>query len=152
MHSHGESSHRGRILMQSMALRLLGGILGSCFLAFCFNGRKHLGWFHWELTFEVINLIMCGMTSLMTVLWLVLSQKTLPTLPLEDVQIVVSVCIRLRSIMASTSAFHNATTYCHDAWNLHRRVSKTLCTSLFAKFMIFPLNGFCIVLDALSVE
>ena len=36
--SHGKESEARRILMQSMALRL-GGSLGSCFLAFCFNSQ-----------------------------------------------------------------------------------------------------------------
>ena len=130
--------------MHSMALRLLGGSTGSCVLAFCFNGRKHLGWFEWELDFAVINLILCGCSVMMLLLWLVLGQEDIPEIAprqCADCCHCCRCCVRNSSIMASTATFHNATTYCQDAWFLHKRVAKTLCTSLVARFMLFQLLG-----------
>ena len=144
-----QSDARGRIIMQSMALRLLGGSMGSCFLAFCFNSRKHLGWFDWELSFELINIGMACLGGCMTLLWIFLAQEDLPEIaPRNCVDCGVrfcglcaccGLCQPPQSIMVPTNTFHNASTHCQDAWNLHKRLSKTLCSSLFARFLLFQL-------------
>lgn len=143
-----QSDARGRIIMQSMALRLLGGSLGSCFLAFCFNSRKHLGWFEWELDFAVINVAIACLAGCMTLLWIFLAQEDLPEIAPRDCAdcgvrfcglCCKPCCQPAQSIMVPTNTFHNASTHCQDAWNLHKRLSKTLCSSLFARFLLFQL-------------
>lgn len=149
-----QSEARGRILMQSMALRLLGGSLGSCFLAFCFNSRKHLGWFDWELSFRDINFGLAATGQMMMLCWLFLADEDLPEIaPRKCADCrhwlcrkcsvcwdkLCNCCAPPPSIMVPTNTFHNASTHCKDAFNLHKRLSKTLCTSLFARFLLFQL-------------
>ena len=129
--------------MQSMALRLLGGGMGSCFLGFCFNGRKHLGFFDWEVSFNIVNVGLMTTGVLMVILWMFLGQ--------EDMAVIVPqkcadcchrcgcCCHPAKSIMVDTSTFHMATSRCQDAVRLHTKVSKTLCTSLFSSFVVFEL-------------
>lgn len=157
--SWNRSEARGKILMQSMALRLLGASLGSCFLAVCFNARRHLGWFDWELSFAAINWGLAGLGLAMMLLWTCCAQEDVPEIaPRKCADCcqgccgtgVAGKCFKAclpgyrggrtpQSIMVPTNTFHNASTHCQDAWKMHTRVASTLCTSLFAKFLLFQL-------------
>ena len=60
---------RGAVLMQALVVRISGSAIGSLFLAFCFNGREHLGFFEWEMHIWTINHIVVILAAFMVCMW-----------------------------------------------------------------------------------
>jgi len=69
---------RGTIMLQQLIIRMLGSICGSTFLALFFNGRRHLGFFDFEIPFEIICLLMLTIGILMMTTWLGLADSDIP--------------------------------------------------------------------------
>ena len=145
------ASKRGDIMLQQLILRMLGAIVGSSFLALGFNGRKHLGFFDWEMPLWGISVVTAGAGAIMVVLWQTLSDSDIPETMRQracgrgcccccclDLGTQYSHCTESVDHTNHPNQLYNITgSRCRTAMALLGKIATILCTPVFAKFCLF---------------
>lgn len=137
--SYNEKSKSGVVMIQSLAIRLFGGALGSSFTAICFNGRKHLGFFDWEIDFNFINYFLFGSALCVAVLWQKLACRDMPTLASTYCKCS-SGGVSYETIQKENPRLYNfAKTHCASVAIAVDKISSQVYTPRFTRFAIFQM-------------
>jgi hypothetical protein len=143
-----DQKDRGRVMTMSLLLRMSGGIFGSAFLAFCFNGRRHMGWFSWELSLQAINASVTILSVSIALIWQIASSADLPVAHVNNAQWCFKGChgpqwcFKGRYTMLQPRAAHDHSTASHAqcCGRLMKKVrdlSRKMCTYRLAMFVAF---------------
>jgi hypothetical protein len=131
--SWNDQKDRGRIMTTSLLLRMAGGICGSAFLAFCFNGRGHLGWFEKELSLTCINLAIAIAAMSIAIMWQFLSSTDL----VEPYSVCPRICAGEYTMLYTGRSGHEQMGKCQRLVAKLRKLSRKMCTYRLAMFVAF---------------
>ena len=123
---------KGRVLSTSMVLRMLGGASGSLFTAGCFNGRRHLGFFDWELSLDSISVIVGCIASGCMVAWVLFSPVENQMLHQPGLCSGCKPATHERLMAMSSSVWGNIRHHIG-------RIAQHLCTSPYRRFVWFQI-------------
>lgn len=127
---HEALDKRGRLQVDVFVVRLLGIMAGCAVMAFCYNGKQHLGFFNFDMGINMMACIVCIWSTAEILLWRFLSQS-------ESKQ-----GLRVPCCCRRTGADWNhgfSYTRCQIARTMFCRIYEVLCTWRFFGFFLYSI-------------
>ena len=125
-------------MTQSLVIRLIGGVIGSTFVASCFNSRRHLGFFDWEIDVQTINAAIALSSVVLVLAWQFATAHDKCILDYVEM----NCCNQVHYTTISTNpqwVYNIGQSHCKRASSLIRKIHQELYTEKFTRFALFQL-------------